>query len=125
MSKPSRLPGDPKHSHKTDVRSKSVREERRTAALLGARTTPNSGAGSFISSKGDIRGERYLIEHKMTDKASIRVGVTAVEKICREAALLGKKPAIAMTIEGMPDGFPRRWVAIPLLDFVELTGGSV
>lgn len=121
-----RLPGEPPFvkEGKKDVRSRSIREEKHVAAVVGGKTKPNSGAGRFASSKGDIEGDDFLIEHKMTEKPSIRVGCITVEKICREAALVGKRPAIAMTLVGLSNGLPTRWVAIRLSDFVELTGGE-
>ena len=77
----------PKYMNKEEtVREKSVKRETRAVKTI------NSGA--FWIDKGDIKTDECLIEHKMTNKKSIAVQLDVVEKIYKEATLIGKTPVL-------------------------------
>ena len=63
--------------------------------------------------KGDGSHPHFQFELKRTKNDSISVGVSDVAKICLEASKLGKDPAIAMTMDAMPEHIPADWVAVP------------
>ncbi len=63
----------------------SRRHEERVAREVGGRRQPGSGNRSGF--EGDIRTERWLIEHKYTTTASFRVTPALLAKIEGEASL--------------------------------------
>ena len=78
------------------MNDKSRKQERRLAKEIGGHTTPASGA--FWSRKGDVRSDRYLVEAKRTDKASISIKADVWDKIRREAIIDGRIPVLALQI---------------------------
>jgi len=78
-------------------REKSGAHEKRVAKKLGARLTPNSGAGHI---KGDIQTKEYLIEHKFTDKGQFILFLDMLMKTDYQAFCVGKKPKWIITIRG-------------------------
>jgi hypothetical protein len=112
---------DPTRKDKERVkRKKSKRQERRVASALGGKVTPLSGADK--RAKGDVEvGDKFLVEAKRTDAASIRVTAAWLRKITREAMAVGADPALAIEMDVGNDGLVERdWVLIPRSVFSRL-----
>jgi len=75
--------------------------------------TPGSGNQGWPGAKGDGSHPRFMFECKETKHASIRVAARDIAKLVREAAVVGKEPALVMSAYGLPDGLPKDWVAVP------------
>ena len=97
-----------------------VQAERHLARRLGGRLMPNSGA--VAGAKGDMTAGCFLIEAKSTVRGSLGLKFAWLAKIAREARMVGRKPALAVTFttgDGRPiDG--GRWVLIPEAQFNDL-----
>ena len=82
-----RKPGIPSYFSGKEAkkrRRKSMRQEDRVAdALSGYR---QRGSGALPGRKGDVRGVELLGECKRTDKKSISITISYLDKITREAA---------------------------------------
>lgn len=94
-------------------RDKATKVEARLSPLLAARTTPNSGATPMASQKGDLQGDDFVWESKSTVGGRIVLTAGTIEKVCREAAAVGKNPGLVMSLEGLPDHLPRDWAVVP------------
>lgn len=94
--------------------------EKKSAQRLGARHRRGSGCGE--TSKADFELGEFLVEHKATTAASVRVKHEWLAKVTREAQNRGQTPALEVTfVRG--DGAPKRcgaWVMIPEWRFREL-----
>lgn len=76
----------------------SQRHERRLADKYDGQRSAASGA--FWSRKGDVRTDRYLIEHKVTGKKSFSIRADILRKIETEAILDSRIPVLAFSLEG-------------------------
>jgi Holliday junction resolvase len=89
-------------------------QERRAAGLVGGQVVARSGAG--WKRKADVRTLTHLLEMKRTDnRKSISIKADDLEKIRRQAASIGKLPALGFELAG------RDYVILPMSDFVEMT----
>jgi Holliday junction resolvase len=92
------------------------KHEERIADHVNGRRQPGSGASDYA--KGDVKASNFLIECKMTGKASIRVTGHWLAKITKEAMAAGKEPALAIEIAGHDDPvLERDWVMVPMSVF--------
>lgn len=98
---------------KSDNKSRSNRHEKRLENPLKAKAQPNSGAGRFIFSKGDLTNENFVYQAKLCAGGKISLDVRVIAEVCRQASMTGKNPAIVITLEGMPENLPADWVAVP------------
>lgn len=94
--------------------------EKRVAKIIGAKTTPASGA--IEAFKGDMRKANFLIEAKSTKNDSLGLKFDWLVKISKEARDSRRKPAmtISFTTDGgreLPNG---EWALIPMSLFREL-----
>ncbi len=105
---------------KMDNRSRSVRHEQRLAKDLSSRTTPNSGATPFVGAKGDLQDDQFVWQAKLTKQSSLSLGSGVLMEVSRQAAALNKHPALALTLEGLPDPLEKDWVVIPAHVFKEM-----
>jgi hypothetical protein len=86
------------------------KEEKRTAQETGMRLRPRSGAGDL---KGDLTREArslpipWLVEQNSTEKRSLTVQKSWLDKINKEAMSNGRVPLFIMVIGG------DRWYAMP------------
>ena len=104
----------------TTKHQRSHAQERRVAREGGGHRQSGSGARPGASRKADVTGvEDYLIECKRTDGAGLYLAKTTFEKIEREAAAVGKAPAIQVDIDGRKTG-RKRWIIIPEDEFYDL-----
>ena len=93
-------------------------EERIATAVAGGRRVPGSGASQYA--RGDVKGERYLVEAKQTQADSIRVTWGWLSKITRQAIGAQRVPALAIEVRC---GSPRdplvesEWVCVPLSEW--------
>lgn len=95
------------------------KSEKALAKRIGGRLTPNSGAAGM---KGDIRVDGYLIEAKSSSAGSMAIARDWLIKIAREASMVGRRPALAITFT-LPDGRQMpggTWVMIPEIEFKEM-----
>lgn len=83
---------------KTEGQKASQYHERRLADLLDG--TRPAASGAFWTRKGDVRAEKYLLEHKYTEKKSISVTRTVLDKIRAEAIMDRRVPLLALHIAG-------------------------
>lgn len=83
---------------KTEGQKASQYHERRLADLLCG--TRPAASGAFWTRKGDVRAEKYLLEHKYTSKNSISVSRTVLDKIRSEAIMDQRVPLLALHING-------------------------
>lgn len=100
----------PQYERRTRVKD-SQRQEKRIADMgAGVRVR---GSGSKPHARGDVRWDKYglLIEAKRTDKGSISIKGSVLDKITREAMANGKVPAVA--IEVATELATRDWLLLP------------
>lgn len=100
-------------SPEQSIKSKSLENENRLAKEIGFKATPASGNTSWISKKGDGEHEVFMFEIKETEKSSLSINRRAIAKLCREAALAGKEPALIFSVHGLPSPLPKEWIAVP------------
>jgi len=79
---------DKKESHRT----KSDKRVKAIAKATGGRVVANSGATPW--SKGDIRYDDCLLEHKQTGKKSFKLNEDLLSKHFYDSALAGKDAAV-------------------------------
>lgn len=99
---------------KTPGQRASQKHEKRWAEMVDGSTVAASGA--FWSRKGDVRSDRFLVEHKFTAAASFSVKASAMLKNEREAAMVGRIPLFAVSVGG------RDYVVLLEEDFIEIAG---
>jgi Holliday junction resolvase len=81
-----------------DRKKKSEKQERATANEIGGRVVSGSGSGR---GKGDVNvGNLFKIEAKRTDKESISLKKSWLQKIRHEAFEMVARPAMAIEIDG-------------------------
>lgn len=102
------------------VKRKSLDNEKRLSEKIGFKLTPGSGNREWAHMKGDGIHPLVMFEAKETAKGSISIAARDVGKLCREAATVGKEPAIILSAYGLPDPIPKDWVAVPASFFTEL-----
>jgi hypothetical protein len=105
------------------MRLHSQRQERRIAAELGARLTPNSGATTIA--KGDAVDAKFRYEMKTTAKKQVPVDIKVLSKIWREATSTGHLAAVVVTMESAETPVPKDWVVIEKETFSALLRGEV
>lgn len=99
---------------KSEGQKQSQRHERRLEKVFDAKRTAASGA--FWSRKGDVRSEKFLIEHKFTGNKSFSLKATDLRKIEVEAIMDGRTPVFGIALGG------RNYVLLTEDDFVALLG---
>ena len=117
-------PRRPKSTHwerSTSLRGESAKQEKRISKRLGARLTPNSGAGFH---KSDASTSEFRIEMKQTKAKKMPVDRAVLAKIWREATETNLLPAVAVTMKGMDAPVPEDWVIITLETFEFLSGNT-
>ena len=77
-------------TEQSSKRTLSDKKVSKFAKQTGGRPVANSGATLF--SKGDIRYENALAEHKYTDKKSYKLNVCDLQKIYQDATKVRKDP---------------------------------
>lgn len=82
---------------KRRVRRSRAEEDRISRAMGGSRQ-PRSGG--YWGRKGDVVTARVMVEHKMTDKASISIKDAWLKKNFDEATAEGKVPYLGIKIGG-------------------------
>ncbi len=107
--------------------SSPLEQEESLAETLKGKRQP--GSGSSVYAKGDVlqksnsvlhQPEKFLIEAKQTEAASIRIQATWLTKITEEAHAAGREPALAFEIKGAVSHAEMQWVAVPLSVFRRL-----
>lgn len=73
-------------------RKQGENQEKKLAKKLGMKL--QSGSGAPWHKKGDIKGEIFLIESKNTEKDSMQIKKSWLDKIEREAHRYGKIPLL-------------------------------
>lgn len=91
------------------TRRRSGAQERRIARDLGAKLTPNSGAGI---EKSDAVDARFRYEMKTTTAGRVPVSSSVLRKIWVEAVASGKHPVVVVTMESMRYPTPKDWVLL-------------
>jgi len=82
------------------------------ARRLSGRRVP--GSGNQDHSKADVVAGSYVIEAKSTVAASMSVKLSWLEKVTKEAAMTGRRPALSVMFV-RSDGRPKphgRWVMV-------------
>ena len=80
------------------LKKRSQQNERRAAAEIGGRVQPASGA--IVGMKGDVKSDTFLLEDKMTDKASFSITLPLLEKAEKEALISRRKALFRTTLQG-------------------------
>ena len=88
----------PKWLMKDNKRKQSQKQEKRIAKKHGGRT--QVGSGMFSGDKGDVKLKFHLLELKRTDKQSMILHNSDLEKIRGEAIKEGRIPAMQLDIGG-------------------------
>lgn len=83
---------------KTPGQKASQFHEKRLAHVLDG--TRPAASGAFWTRKGDVRSDKYLVEHKYTEKKSFSLTRTVLDKIRTEAIMDGRIPVVALHIGG-------------------------
>jgi hypothetical protein len=76
----------------------SQKHEKRLAKTLGGTTVAASGA--FWSRKGDVRSEKYLVEHKFTAAKSYSLKAEDLVKLEKQAIMASRIPLFAVALGG-------------------------
>lgn len=97
---------------KSEGQKRSQAQERRLEKAFDGQRAAASGA--FWSRKGDVRGEKYLIEAKTTAAKSFSLKSSELKKIETEALLVGRVPVFCVEMSG------RNYVVLLEDDFLEL-----
>lgn len=97
---------------KTPGQKASQAHEKRLEKVIGGSRIAASGA--FWSRKGDVRSERFLVEHKFTEKKSFSLKQETLKKIEREAVMVGRIPLLGVSLGGTD------YVVMLEQDFVDL-----
>jgi hypothetical protein len=97
----------------SSVKATSLKNEERLSEEIGFALTPGSGNRDWPGMKGDGAHPRFMFELKETKYARISVGGKDIGKLCREAAAVGKDPALVLSAYALPDPLPKDWVAVP------------
>jgi hypothetical protein len=105
------------------ARSRSQKQEKRLAAELGAKLTPNSGATTLA--KGDAVDTQFRYEAKITSKKRVPVDADVLRKIWDEASATGHLAAVLVTMEVIESPVPQDWVMIDKSTFDALRRGEV
>lgn len=74
------------------MKKKWQKTETQTAKRYGGRKTPRSGGAWGF--KGDVKGEIFLFDDKYTDAKSFSIKSAMWKKICKEALLENRRPAL-------------------------------
>jgi hypothetical protein len=98
---------------RSEGQKQSKKHEQRIAKAVGGQTTAASGA--FWSRKGDVRSQKFLIEHKWTGKKSKTIQSAELKKITNEAIMDGRTPVFGIHLDG------EDYVILLETDFLELT----
>lgn len=109
------------HNYLTNRKNKTEYTEERLAKDFNGKRVKGSGC---TGEKGDIESEKYLIESKRTSLPIISLKLNYLEKIEEEAAAVGKKFLLISTFLNTISGFPRDYITISKLDFLELIRGK-
>jgi len=83
---------------KSDGMKASQSHEKRLAKKVGG--SVNAGSGNHWSRKGDVRSEKYLIEHKYTSHQSYSLKVEEMDKLYKEAMMVGREPIFCISMGG-------------------------
>jgi hypothetical protein len=101
---------------KSEGLRKSQQHEKRLGKKFDGQVSAASGA--FWSRKGDVRTDKYLIEHKYTgNKKSLSIKKEWLDKVEKEAIQDSKMPVLAFHLGG------RDYFILTEDDFEELTDG--
>lgn len=102
--------GAAKEHRRKRVKDSQAQEERVAGLANGRRVR---GSGSKPHARGDARWDKYdiLLECKRTDKKSISITASMLDKITKEALANGKLPALAF--EMRTEFASRDWIALP------------
>lgn len=95
----------------------SQQQEKRIAKRVGG--TVNAGSGNQWNRKADVREREVLWEMKRTSKKSITIHASDLDTVRREAALIGRLPALHIEIG------TRRFVIIEEDDFFDGTYAGI
>lgn len=95
--------------------------EHRAADVFGGKRHRGSGASPFM--KSDASSERYQIECKQTEAASLVLKLDWLKKITCEAVGRGRIPALHVRfLRDMP-GVDRDWILLPASEVERLLAG--
>lgn len=122
MSKSDRRKPKPKHwdTAAPSPRDSSIQQEMRVSKELGAKLTPNSGAGFH---KSDAKDVDYRYEMKETASKSLSIiKAGTLKKIWEEAVETGLRPAVVVTMTAIEEPCPQDWVLLTMDDFKALRG---
>lgn len=99
------------------VKKRSMMNEKSIADYLGFELTPGSGNQDWPSKKGDGSNGPFRFEMKETTSSRISVNESVIGKICQEARATSQTPVLILSAYGLPDPYPKRWVAMPIEAF--------
>ena len=97
----------------------SDNQEKRVAKYMNGKVRP--GSGSSMYSKGDVICDSLLIECKVTDKKSLSIKASWLEKITNEAMVEEKDPALVFSMNFQNNIVEQDWIALPVSVFNRLT----
>ncbi len=83
---------------KSEGMKASQAHEKRLAKVIGGARV--AGSGSFWSRKGDVRSDKYLIEHKYTANKSYSLKAEDLQKLENEAIMVGREPLFCISLGG-------------------------
>lgn len=102
---------------RSEGQKQSQKHERRLEKAFNGKRTAASGA--FWSRKGDVRSDRFLIEHKYTGNKSFSLKAVELEKITKEAIMDGRTPVFGISLNN------KNYVVLLEDDFIALAGDDV
>lgn len=105
---------------KLSNKARSNAHEERLEGVVRSKRTPNSGARPEISKKGDLQDDLFVWQAKLTEKDRFTITSDVLVELKRQSSLLGKFPAMAITIEGLPSHLEKDLVAVPASVFREM-----
>ncbi len=99
------------------IKKQSRKQEHDIAKLIGGKRNPLSG--SDYRAKADVKSDKFLIEAKMTEKASLSVKAEWLEKITMEAMAQGRLPALSIRLNFDNRLVEHDWYLVPASVFCE------
>lgn len=101
---------------KTEGQKQSRKHEDRLAKEMGG--FRNAGSGSFWVRKGDVRTDRFLVEHKWTGKKQFTLKASTLEEIMTQALLSGRIGLVGISLNN------KNYMIMDEEDFLEMTNTS-
>jgi len=119
---------DPASDTTADWRASEAKTARNLSRTMGRGARVQPGSGSSDYAKGDVKehsddamaSNRFLVECKSTEHASLGVKFEWLDKIVNEAMGMGLQPALLIEFLRARGVCEKRWVLVPESTFLRM-----